>query len=134
MTRFGPCRDRRGTAALEFGLVLPFMLMLLVGMLDVGRLIGDQHALDRGVAVAARYAIVNSASASATTITAQFDQAVQPLLGSCVGCTVTVTFSPSYQPGATVTVSATYAWTSTLPTLSLANTTLSSSITLTVQN
>ena len=59
---------------------------------------------------------------------------MQPLLGSCVGCTVTVTFSPSYQPGATVTVSATYAWTSTLPTLSLANTTLSSSITLTVQN
>lgn len=127
-------RDRRGSVALEFGVVLPLVLMLLVGIMDVGRMMGDQHALDRGVAVAARYAIVNSSTATANTITAQFTAAVQPLLGSCGTCTVNVTFSPSYQVGGTVTVTASYPWTPTVPTLVLSDTTLTSTITLTVQN
>ncbi len=127
-------RDRRGTASLELALVLPFVIAVLLGAIDLGRLMGDQHALDRGVAVAARYAIVNSSSATAASITTVFDSAVQPLLGSCGTCTVTVSFNPSYQPGGTVTISATYPWTATLPALTVANTTLSSSITLTVQN
>lgn len=134
MTARPPLRDRHGSLALEFGLVLPFVIVMLVGILDVGRLMGDQHALDRGVEVAARYAVVNSSSASTGTITTQFDQAVQPLLGSCATCTVSVSFNPSYQPGATVTVTASYPWTPTLPLMLLSATTLSSSITLTVQN
>lgn len=127
-------RDRRGDVALEFAIVLPLVLMLLLGIIDVGRLLGDQHALDRGVEVAARFAAVSSASADATTITTQFNKAIQPLLGSCSACTVTVGFNPSYQPGATVTITATYPWTPSAPSFLLSDTTLTSTMTLTVLN
>jgi Flp pilus assembly protein TadG len=131
-----PLRDRRGSVALEFGLVVPMVLVLLVGVIDVGRLIGDQHALDRGVAAAARYAAVNSASATASTITAAFTAAAAPLIGSCSTC-VSVSFSPAGsqgQPGGTVTVSVSYPWHASAPSLVLFSTTLTSSITLTIQN
>ena len=127
-------RDGRGTAALEFGLALPVVMLLAVGIIDLGRLLGDQHALDRGVTVAARYAAVSSTSAGTGTITAQFTAAVQPLLGSCGTCTVTVSFSPSYRPGGTVTVAAQYPWSASLSMLALPSLTLNSSVTLTVLN
>ena len=136
MTRRRGLRDQHGSTALEFGLMLPMVLVLLVGVIDVGRLIGDQHALDRGVAAAARYASVNSASATASTITAQFAAAAAPLIGSCGGC-VSVTFSPAGsqgQPGGTVTVSVSYPWHASAPSLILFGMTLTSSTTLTVLN
>lgn len=126
--------DRRGSTALEFGLALPIFSALMFGILDLGRLFGDQHALDSGVAVAARYAAVNSASASPASIKAQFVTAVLPLLGTCGSCTVTVSFTPSYQPGGTVTVAAQYPWSPSLGTLGLPGLTLSTSITLTILN
>lgn len=127
-------RDRRGTVALEFALVAPFVLTLIFALLDLGRLLGDQHALDAGVAVAARYAIVSSASASAAAIEAKVFGTIAPLLGACGTCTVTVTFAPSYQPGGTVTVAASYPWVPSTPISLLPAHTLASSSTLTVQN
>jgi Flp pilus assembly protein TadG len=126
--------ERRGTTALEFALVAPMVLTLMIGLLDIGRLFGDQYALDQGVAVAARYAVVNSALASVTSIESMFKQAVQPLLGGCGGCTIAVTFAPSYQPGAAVTVTASYPWKPSSPITLMPAQTLASSTTLTVQN
>jgi Flp pilus assembly protein TadG len=147
MIRCGtPATDRRGATALEFALVAPMVLTLLIGLLDLGRLFGDQYALDQGVAVAARYAVVNSTSASAATIQSQFTTAVKPLLGGAVFTLTTpplstkcgdcfgVAFAPSYQPGATVTVAARYWWTPSSPITLLPAQSLTSSTTLTVQN
>jgi Flp pilus assembly protein TadG len=125
---------RRGSFALEFALVAPCMLILLIGLIDLGRMFGDQHALDEGVSVAARYAVVNSASATVASIKSQFMQSVQPVLGNCTGCTFAITFTPSYQPGATVTVSATYAWAPSVTITLMAAQSLASATTLTVQN
>ena len=47
--------DSRGTAAVEFGLVLPFMVLLLAGVADMGRSIWHHHALQKGARDAARY-------------------------------------------------------------------------------
>lgn len=47
--------DTRGTAALEFGLLLPFMVVLLAGVTDIGRSIWHHHSLQKGVQDAARY-------------------------------------------------------------------------------
>ncbi len=48
-------RDSRGTAALEFGIMLPFMVVLLAGIADLGRSIWQHHTLQKGVRDAARY-------------------------------------------------------------------------------
>lgn len=44
-----------GTAAVEFGILLPFMVVLLAGIADVGRSIWQHHTLQKGVRDAARY-------------------------------------------------------------------------------
>jgi Flp pilus assembly protein TadG len=129
--------DRRGNAALEFAMAAPCVLILLIGLLDIGRLFADQYALDQGVAVAARYAVVNSTSANvfATSQTA-FDQQVQPLLGNCrAASTCTFNLAPtSFLPGATVSVTATYTWTPSAAITAMPAQTLNSATTLTVQN
>ena len=39
MTTFNLLRDRRGASAAEFGLVLPLLVILLLGLIDAGRFI-----------------------------------------------------------------------------------------------
>lgn len=48
-------RNTRGAAAVEFGILLPFMVVLLAGIADVGRSIWQHHTLQKGVRDAARY-------------------------------------------------------------------------------
>jgi Flp pilus assembly protein TadG len=48
-------RDNCGVAALEFGILLPFMVILLVGIADLGRALWQHHVLTKGVRDAARY-------------------------------------------------------------------------------
>src|SRR6266581_2790228 len=53
------CRDQRGAALIEFTLVLPLLLILLLGMVDFGRVfnywIDETHLANTG----ARWAAVN---------------------------------------------------------------------------
>ena len=51
----GLAGDCRGVAAVEFGILLPFMVVLLAGVSDLGRSIWQSHALTKGVRDAARY-------------------------------------------------------------------------------
>ena len=51
----GLAGDCRGVAAVEFGILLPFMVLLLAGIADLGRSIWQSHALSKGVRDAARY-------------------------------------------------------------------------------
>jgi Flp pilus assembly protein TadG len=51
----GLARDCRGVAAVEFGILLPFMVVLLAGIADLGRSIWQYHALSKGVWDATRY-------------------------------------------------------------------------------
>ena len=48
-------KNSRGTAAVEFGILLPFMVVLLAGVADVGRSIWQHHTLQKGARDAARY-------------------------------------------------------------------------------
>ena len=62
--RRGASAQRRGVAAVEFAFVLPFLLLLLVGIWEVGRIIQVQIILNNAARDAARLAsqanIVNS--------------------------------------------------------------------------
>jgi Flp pilus assembly protein TadG len=57
LCRFG--RDRAGTSSLEFGLLLPVFLLLFLGIIEFGRALWTQSALQNAVEAAARYAAIN---------------------------------------------------------------------------
>ena len=48
--------DRRGSAAVEMAIVLPFLLVLLFGSMDLGYYFLSEHVVDKAVRDAARYA------------------------------------------------------------------------------
>ncbi len=52
--------DRRGESASEFAMVAPFLLLLLVGIVEFGRAIWMQSTLNSAVTAAARCASVNA--------------------------------------------------------------------------
>jgi len=53
-------RDRRGTSALEFGLIAPLFFAFLIGVIETGLLLWTQVGLQHGAEVAARCATVNA--------------------------------------------------------------------------
>lgn len=61
MTRRSPrlfWRDRGGASAAEFALVLPVFLVLLLGTIDVGRLMWTWNRAEKATQMAVRYAVV----------------------------------------------------------------------------
>jgi len=62
----GRARDR-GAAAVEFALVVPLLLLLVMGILDYGRFFFDSVSLRQGAREAARQAVVQVYGASCTT-------------------------------------------------------------------
>ncbi len=57
----------RGTVALEFALVLPALLLMVLGLMDVSRLIWTQTTLDRAVEAAARCAAIEPSLCGTTS-------------------------------------------------------------------
>ena len=47
--------DTRAAAAIEFAILLPFMVILLIGVTEMGRVLWHQHALAKGVRDGVRY-------------------------------------------------------------------------------
>ena len=42
-------RDRRGAAAIEFGLLVPLFMMFLLGAVEFGRVLAQSNAVEKGV-------------------------------------------------------------------------------------
>ena len=63
-------RDRsRGQGLVEFGLVLPIFLVILIGMVDIGRAVWANNAVANAAREAARFASVHGGSCEDTTST-----------------------------------------------------------------
>jgi hypothetical protein len=58
MTTFNLLRDRRGASAAEFGLVLPLLVILLLGLIDAGRFIWEYNRAEKATQAGARVAVV----------------------------------------------------------------------------
>jgi len=54
--------DRRGVTALEFAILLPFFVTLVLGMMQISQVLWTQMALQHAVEMAARCASINAAS------------------------------------------------------------------------
>jgi len=90
-------RDEKGAAALEFALVAPLLLMVLLGIVSYGYMLSFRQGMSQGAAEGARAAAVAVAAASADQKSAVATDAVNEALSSygvtCVGATSTVTGS-----------------------------------------
>ena len=73
--------DRRGVAAIEFGLVAPVLFSMLLGGLEFGRMFYVRQGLEGVVESAARYYILNPTAAS-SAVTSYMR--TQPMLGGTV--------------------------------------------------
>lgn len=72
------CADRRGVTAVEFGLIAPTFLMLLLGVFDMGYNVYARAILDGAVQKAGR----DSALETGTNATATLDAKVKENLGA----------------------------------------------------
>ena len=53
-------RDNKGSTAAEFGLVLPLLILLLLGVVDVGRLLYTWNEAEKATQMGARFAVVTN--------------------------------------------------------------------------
>ena len=58
--------DRSGVAAVEFALISPTVILILVGLIDLGGLLYTRFQLNASLSAASNYAMVNGASVSST--------------------------------------------------------------------
>jgi Flp pilus assembly protein TadG len=94
-------QDRSGIAAVEFALVAPMLILLLLGVLEFGRLMWVNSNLQFAAEQATRYAIAHT-SASPDDITAQAQSALQGMgvtgvqfdvVNSATSVSVTLTYN-----------------------------------------
>jgi Flp pilus assembly protein TadG len=60
-------RAKRGNIAIEYGLVLPMLLLFILGIMDVSRLVWTYTTLWRAAEAAARCGAINTAACATTT-------------------------------------------------------------------
>jgi Flp pilus assembly protein TadG len=94
----------------EGPLVMIVFLVIILGLLDFGRMVWSYTAVSYGAREATRYAMVRGSSSGQTATVAQIQGIVTshtPGLDSS-NTTTTVTFTPDQSPGSTVKVVVTY--------------------------
>ncbi len=80
-------RSTRGAAVVEFAIVVPFLLTLLLGIIDFGRMFAVGASLAAAVREGARVAAAASDPSAAATVTAAQDRVIgafQPLGGTAL--------------------------------------------------
>lgn len=114
-------RNEIGAAAVEFVLILPIFLVLVLGIAEMGRAFNIQVSLTEAAREAARYAAIHNAEAGYTTASAQAaGVAAAPsvaLSAANVGVSYSSGASCTSNGNALVTVTYTTAWMTGFPNL-----------------
>ena len=95
------CRkNRRGAAVVEFAVVAPIFFLIIMGMIEFGRLVMVQQILTNASREGARLAVLDDPR-EGSVVTDGVIQAVEDYLqgGSITGATVTVTPDPPNSAG-----------------------------------
>lgn len=143
-------RGRRcGQAAVEFALIAPIFFLVLFSLVEAGRFMFFYETLNNATREGARYAIVNGANSlscptgppapgsvacdpAGNAVRQRVRDAAFGALGSAV--TVTPTWFADNGRGSTVTVAASYTYTSLVPIVPLPPITVSAESSLVVNN
>jgi len=99
----GVCR--LGATAVEFGIVFPLFLTMVLGMMEMSRAMWIKASMQHAAEITTRYYMVNN-DASTTTLTT-YAQAALQTAGVSYAVTYTVTLDTATTPN-TLTVSGTY--------------------------
>lgn len=101
---------REGVAAVEFALVAMVLLALMLGSIDVGRLLWIQHDLSTRSADAVRYASLRGAKSGHPATAEQIAAYLKRGLGSAdtERIRVAVTWEPDNRPSSFVTIDVRY--------------------------
>ncbi len=114
-------KGQRGTAIVEFGLMVILFLMLVVGLMEFGRAMLDYSVVSSAAREGVRYAAVRgSKSGHAATATDISNYVKSKALGLPVD--VNVSWEPDNAPGNKVRVQVDYTFTSVAPVLLSTNT------------
>jgi Flp pilus assembly protein TadG len=106
-------RNEKGAAAVEFALVVPILLLLLLGIVEFGRIYNAQMQLTAAARDGARVMSINSVPAqSADDATAAVIASASALHPDVTSTQIAISVSPSSTsvcaPGSTATVTVTY--------------------------
>ncbi|MDR3592049.1 MAG: TadE/TadG family type IV pilus assembly protein [Negativicutes bacterium] len=99
-------RNHRGQSMVEFALVLPVLLLMVVGMIAFGIVIHDYLAMAEAARVGARYAIVHPEATDGKI--QDIARAAVPTYTNPQPTVTTLPAQSQRTSGATVTVTATY--------------------------
>jgi Flp pilus assembly protein TadG len=97
----------RGQAFVEFALILPVLLLLVLGIIQFGRLYNSNETITNATRAGARVAAVSRTASDPVGATIQAVKNSAPNL-DLSQVTVTVTPAPPWPQGSSVTVTATY--------------------------
>jgi Flp pilus assembly protein TadG len=99
-----PClaADRSGNIVIEFALGLPILLLLTVGLLDLGRYSLQKSAMLQGARAGAQYGILDYSAAAEARVNATAQEA-----SGLTGVTAATTWFCECVPGTTVTCTTT---------------------------
>ncbi|MGY8996203.1 MAG: TadE/TadG family type IV pilus assembly protein [Alphaproteobacteria bacterium] len=102
-------RADEGVTAIEFSLIVPVFLLIIYGIMELGRLLFVYNSLGHAVYEGSRYAIVRGSESAAPATTSQIEAQVQAYATSLDPSllNVNVTFDPDNSPGSTVVIAAT---------------------------
>jgi Flp pilus assembly protein TadG len=117
-----------GQAIVEFALILPVLLLIVLGIIQFGRLYSNDETITNATRAGARVAAVSRTASDPVGATIQAVKNAAPNLDPSQ-VTVTVTPAPPWQPGSSVTVTATYPYSIDLLGMVVKSGTLSSSTT-----
>ena len=147
----GNGRRARGQALVEFALVAPLFFLLLFGIIEAGRFIFYYEMLNNATREGARYAIVNGANSltcptgppapSTTSCDPAGTQVVDRVRGAAIGMLPSaITVTPSWHDpanngrGSTITVNASFTYSSLVPLVPLPPITVEAESSLVVNN
>ncbi|MGY4206723.1 Flp pilus assembly protein TadG [Burkholderia sp. PvR073] len=107
-------RHARGVVSLEFALMLPFLLMVLIGIIDVSLLLCDKAVITNASREAARAGVVLRVPMLTTTqianVALSYTQNSLITGGTATTPTVTVTQANGTTAGTALTVTVTYTY------------------------
>ncbi|RDK01161.1 TadE family protein [Paraburkholderia lacunae] len=107
-------RASRGSAAIEFAILLPFLVMVLVGIIDVNLIFYDDAIITNAARAGARAGTVVQVPPLTTSqiasITTSYAQGSLVTGGSATSPTVTVTQSNGTTTGSTLQVAVSYTY------------------------
>ncbi|MCZ6606037.1 MAG: TadE/TadG family type IV pilus assembly protein [Alphaproteobacteria bacterium] len=98
--------DRDGVTAVEFAVIMPILLFLTIGLIDISRFVWYQTTLEHAAREGSRYASVRPGTATAGDIEAYIYNRTIGISDADLG--VTVSWTPTNAPGNTVTINVSY--------------------------